>query len=196
MAIKYKHCGDILNKFIWNKSTVSMDGELYDKNESKNTFRYCLKGNGENPLIVIGLNPSTADNEKPDPTMKAVVTFVEKNGFDGFLMINLYPLRTPSPAILKQKGFDADIHKKNMQKIDSYLKKINEPTILLAFGAKIEEIKFLKKCLIDIVEVCQKYNPKWMCLKKTNSGHPCHPLYLKRDLPLISFDIFSYIENL
>ena len=181
-------------EFVWSGENVHMDGELYDEN--RKTYRYCLLGKGKNPLIVLGLNPSTADNKNPDPTMRRVIGFMESNGFDGFLMINLYPLRTPSPKILKEKGFDEKIHKLNLHKIESYLSKIENPSILLAFGSKIQEIKFLKKCLSEIVDVCKKYNPKWKCLKTTKEGHTCHPLYLKSDLKLKPFDVAFYIEKL
>lgn len=180
--------------FIWSEENVQMDGELYDEN--RKTYRYSLLGKGKNPLIVLGLNPSTADNKIPDPTMKRVVGFAESNDFDGFMMINLYPLRTSSPKILKESGFDEEIHKLNLHRIDSYLSKIKNPTILLAFGSKISEIKFLKRCLSDIVDVCRKYNPKWTCLKTTKKGHPCHPLYLKSDLKLKPFDVAAYVEKL
>lgn len=180
--------------FICSEENVQMDGELYD--DSRKTYRYCLRGKGQNPLVVLGLNPSTADNKLPDPTMRRVVGFAESNGFDSFLMINLYPLRTPSPKILKEKGFDEVVHKINLGKINSYLSEIKNPTILLAFGSKISEIKFLKKCLSDIFELCKKYNPKWTCLKETKKGHPCHPLYLKSYLKLKTFYVVGYLEKL
>lgn len=54
-------------------------------------LRYVLSKPGKNVLFVIGVNPSTANEEKPDPTMRKVIGFAEVNGFDGFVMLNLYP---------------------------------------------------------------------------------------------------------
>lgn len=146
--------------FVWNSETVSMDGDLYDKN--KKSYRYCLIGNknASNPLIVIGLNPSTADNIKPAPTMRRIITFMENNGFDGFIMINLYPLRTPSPTELKIMGIDKEKHNKNLYKIKSYIKDFKNPSFLLAFGSKIHYIPELKRCFKDIITVYNAYNPK------------------------------------
>ena len=182
--------------FIWNSENVYMDGELY--NQSKKTYRYCLIGNkkAKKPLIVVGLNPSTADNEKPDPTMRRVISFMESNGYDGFLMINLYPLRTPSPKELKKYGIDKEIHQLNLQKIQSYLKNISNPNVLLGFGSKILYIPELKKCFKDIVSTCNVYKVNWLCLKKTKAGHPSHPLYLKRNLKLVEFDVENYLKQL
>ena len=187
--------------FDWNVKTtvpikVLMDGEPYNLNTK--TYRYSLKGNAAaiNPLIVIGLNPSTADEEKPDQTMKRVVSLMEINGFDGFVMLNLYPLRTPYPKKLKSIGIDSEEHKTNLEKIDSCIKYISKPTILLAFGANIAKIKGLANCFKDIVEQCKSYNPDWCCLDKTKDGHPKHPLFLPEDLRLQDFDIDDYLRKL
>lgn len=183
-------------KIEWSEKTIYMDGDFYDyANPEHNTYRYCLGYKGQNPLVIIGLNPSTADNSKPDPTMKRVIGFTESNGFESFLMINLYPLRTPCPKVLKEKGFDETIHSINLKKIDSYLAKIDNPTILLAFGTQISKINFLKICFKDIAGICKKYNPRWTYLEKTKYGHPKHPLYISGELKLSPFDIESYIKT-
>ena len=183
-------------KIEWSEKTIYMDGDFYDyANPEHNTYRYCLGSKGQNPLVIIGLNPSTADNSKPDPIMKRVIGFTESNGFESFLMINLYPLRTPCPKVLKEKGFDETIHSINLKKIDSYLAKIDNPTILLAFGTQISKINFLKKCFKDIAEICKKYNPRWTYLEKTKYGHPKHPLFIPGELKLSPFDIESYIKT-
>ncbi len=62
-----------------------------------NTVRYLLKKEGKRILYVIGINPSTANQEKPDRTIRRVMGFAEDNGFDGFAMINLYPQRSTLP---------------------------------------------------------------------------------------------------
>ncbi len=49
--------------------------------------RYSLTNKGVNPLIVIGINPSTADKDKPDATMRRVMGFAERYGFDSFVML-------------------------------------------------------------------------------------------------------------
>jgi hypothetical protein len=46
----------------------------------------------------IMLNPSTADAAKNDPTLHQVVHFTRAWGYSGLVVVNLYPIRTPSPA--------------------------------------------------------------------------------------------------
>ncbi|MBO4437903.1 MAG: DUF1643 domain-containing protein [Spirochaetaceae bacterium] len=171
--------------------TVTMEGD-------KENYRYCLTGNedAKNPLIVLGLNPSTANEEKPDPTMKKVVSFMELNDFDGFKMLNLYSKRTPYPKKLKSIGINPKEHKKNLESIKKHIELLNEPTILLAFGANIVEIDGLVDCFKEIVKECKAYNPKWRCLDTTKDGHPKHPLYLSKNLRLREFDVDEYLKKL
>lgn len=51
-------------------------------------------------LVVCMLNPSTADAYKDDPTIIALVHFCKFWGYGGFIVINLSPYRTSSPAVL------------------------------------------------------------------------------------------------
>ena len=49
-------------------------------------------------LVVCMLNPSTADHQKNDPTILALIHFAKLWGYGGILVVNLFSLRTPSPA--------------------------------------------------------------------------------------------------
>ncbi|MBD9118332.1 MAG: DUF1643 domain-containing protein, partial [Clostridiales bacterium] len=51
-------------------------------------YRYILGTRGENPLICIGINPSTARPGALDPTLKSVERIALGNGFDSFIMFN------------------------------------------------------------------------------------------------------------
>ena len=60
-------------------------------------YRYILGTRGENPLICIGINPSTARPGALDPTLKSVERIALRNGFDSFIMFNVYAQRATSP---------------------------------------------------------------------------------------------------
>ena len=51
--------------------------------------RFVLEQPGEKMLLVVGLNPSNADETHPDLTMHKVMGFAEGGGYDGFAMLNL-----------------------------------------------------------------------------------------------------------
>ena len=70
-------------------------------NDRRKRFLYGRKGNSE--LLVIGLNPSTANESSMDPTSKNIESIASQNGFDGWWIINLYPGRYSKPKYLPKK---------------------------------------------------------------------------------------------
>ena len=56
-------------------------------------YRYLLGTRGRNPLICIGINPSTAEPDNLDNTLKSVERIAAGNGYDSFLMFNVYAQR-------------------------------------------------------------------------------------------------------
>ena len=80
------------------------------------TWRYELPrewGNG-NRLVVVMLNPSTADAEKDDPTIRRVIGFAKSHGFGNLLVLNIFALRSTDPDGLRVAqdpvGPDNDAH--------------------------------------------------------------------------------------
>ena len=53
-------------------------------------YRYILGTKGKNPLICIGITPSTAEPDNLDNTLKSVERIAHGNGFDSFIMFNVY----------------------------------------------------------------------------------------------------------
>jgi len=68
---------------------VEADQWIYHHDEP--LTRYSLGVEGNNPLLGIGVNPSTAKPGNLDPTVASVARFAEAKGYDGWLMFNLYP---------------------------------------------------------------------------------------------------------
>lgn len=157
--------------------------------------RYLLKKQGEKMLYVFGINPSTANEASPDPTMRKVMGFAETNGFDGFAMMNLYPQRSTNPYGL-HKECDMQLHQHNLEVIAEAFKDVEAPAVLLAFGNNIGIRKYLKSYLLDIYNMLRPYHPKWYqigCL--TKQGHPRHPLYARYE-PLAVFNIEKYLQRI
>ena len=65
--------------------------------------RFLLGRNGNSELLVVGLNPSTANESSMDPTSKNIESIANQNGFDGWWLVNLYPGRYPKPQDLPKK---------------------------------------------------------------------------------------------
>ena len=157
------------------------------------TVRFMLRKEGTKPLVVIGINPSTANKSKSDRTMCRVMGFADGNGFDSFIMLNLYPQRTPRPAELHQTC-DNVLHHRNLDEIKSALIGLNSPSVLLAFGDNIGCRSYLRDCLKDIVKVISPLNPKWLHAGPlTKNGNPRHLLYTSY-CALETLDINSLIR--
>uniref|UniRef100_UPI002590127D DUF1643 domain-containing protein n=1 Tax=uncultured Alistipes sp. TaxID=538949 RepID=UPI002590127D len=52
--------------------------------QEQGAYRFILEQAGERMLFVIGLNPSTANELRPDPTLRKVTRFAANAGYDGF----------------------------------------------------------------------------------------------------------------
>jgi len=68
---------------------------------------------GENPIICFGINPSTANDIKDDPTILKIRKIASENNCDGWIMLNLYPQRAINPNDMHKKA-DNDLNKKNV----------------------------------------------------------------------------------
>ena len=76
-------------------------------------YRYILGTKGRNPLICIGINPSTAAPDDLDNTLKSVARIAAGNGFDSWTMFNVYAQRATRPKDMDTRRNDA-LHRENM----------------------------------------------------------------------------------
>lgn len=159
--------------------------------------RFALEQPGENVLIVVGVNPSTADENQPDPTMQSVLRFVNAFGYDGFVMLNLSAERCTVPNDMANV-IDLNMHSKNMSVVSEMGQKYPNADILLAFGNNIERRKYLKNCFYEIHRRLATHR-RWLCIGGTNCitklGHPRHPLYASPRMGLYDFDIVAYTQS-
>jgi len=158
-----------------------------------NCVRYLLEKKGDKMLFFIGINPSTANEENPDPTIKRVMGFAESNACDGFAMLNLYPQRSTNPNSLHKESCP-ELHSQNLTIYKELFVNTRNPIVVVAFGNNICIRKFLKDCLRDIAKVLSPYHPQWKRIGElTCKGNPRHPLYARYE-PLQDFDIVSYLK--
>lgn len=136
--------------------------------------RYLLKKQGDNILVVMWINPSTADDKKPDATMRKVMWFAEKNWYDGFAMINVIPQRATNPNNINSNP-DKWLFKKNYEVIENLMESIPNPAILLAFWNTIDSQKYFRSWLGELVNILKKYNPKFLKIWLTKDWNPLHP---------------------
>ena len=129
-------------------------------------YRYILGTRGENPLICIGINPSTAQPGDLDNTLKSVERIALVNGYDSFTMFNVYPQRATDPNAM-DTAFNRALLEQNMAAFRY---------VLGQRPASGEEL-----------------HAQWPPAgARSTAGHPHHPLYLRRDSVPEPFDVRAY----
>jgi|GEM_PF-112147 len=131
------------------------------------------------PLLnIIGLNPSTADATEDDPTILRCIGFAEREGFGGLLMTNLFAYRATEPNDMMQA--DDPVGPEN----DHHVREVAQKSaqVLLAWGNGGRFIERATQVLGLLQRECH-------CLGITALGEPRHPLYLRKDEPMVPYPI-------
>ena len=164
-------------------------GWLYIGDEKE---RYLLGQPGKYNLLVFGVNPSTASpgESNLDPTIRKVRKVAEKEGFDGWIMANLYPLRETDPDKLPDKA-DKKLVDNNLKVISAIEKNYTIGKVWAAWGNIIDTQFYLGDNLYDILEFIT--DAEWYYRGKlTKDGNPRHPLYLKLEEEFNWFAVGDY----
>ena len=159
-------------------------------------YRYILGTKGEKPLICVGVNPSTAAPGDLDNTLKSVERVAKFNGYDSFIMFNVYAQRATRPADM-EKVLNERLHAENMAAFAYALSLSETPAVWAAWGTVIEQRDYLPLCVRDMVALGEQYHARWFTAgARSKKGHPHHPLYLRKDSILDPFDAAAYVAAL
>lgn len=125
------------------------------------------------PRLVawIGLNPSTADENTLDATLRRVKAFSSAWGYDGFVMLNLFAWRDKSPKeMMKVRdpvGHENDTHiLKHVALVDR---------VVCAWGNFGGYLSRVEK----VVRLLETTKAEIVCLDRNANGSPKHPLYIQ-----------------
>jgi hypothetical protein len=148
-------------------------------NDRKYRYRLWRIWNERLPLILfIGLNPSTADENLNDPTIRSCERITKANGFGGFYMMNCWAYIATDPKLLK---------------INPMSNNWNDD-LLSVTAFKCKEVVFAWGSF-DIVrnmgrdkELLEMF-PNAKALQINKNGSPKHPLYCKTDTKLIPYSL-------
>lgn len=160
-------------------------------------YRYLLGTRGRHPLICIGINPSTAIPDRLDNTLKSAERIALYNGYDSFVMFNVYAQRATDPNDM-ERDFNPVLHRENIKAFTWLLSQIpTPPDLWAAWGAIIEKRPYLPSCVQDMVSVGRRFGARWFTAgPRSKAGHPHHPLYLKKDSVLDPFtDLEEYLKS-
>ena len=146
-------------------------------------YRYILGTKGARPLICIGVNPSTAAPDDLDNTLKSVERIARFNGYDSFIMFNVYAQRATRPQDMDRERSDA-LHRENLSAFRYALSASRgaSPSVWAAWGSIIELRPWLPGCVEDMIALGDEYGARWFTAgPRSKKGHPHHPLYLRKD---------------
>ncbi len=160
-------------------------------------YRYILGTLGHRPLICLGVNPSTAAPDDLDNTLKSVARIASANGYDSWMMMNVYAQRATRPDDL-DRCRNETLHRENLLAFDWLLERAGAaPAVWAAWGTVIEKRPWLADCVRDLYAHGLAHGARWYsCGARSKAGHPHHPLYLRRDAPLEDFDAAAYLATL
>ncbi len=161
-------------------------------------YRYILGTRGQKPLICVGINPSTAVPDDLDNTLKSVERVALHNGYDSFIMFNVYAQRATDPDDMEDE-LNTELHEENMKAFAYALGLDSEhsPAVWAAWGTIIEKRGYLPGCVRDMIAIGESFGARWFSAgKRSKKGHPHHPLYLRKDSILEDFEVSAYLNSL
>jgi len=161
-------------------------------NARDDSWRFTLGKLGKRKLLTIGLNPSTATKEKSDTTVAKVEGVAKRNRFDGFVMLNLCPVRSTDPKSLPL-AVEAEAFEENFIHIEQLVSSEENAVIWAAWGESILARKFFVRACLELSKRLVPFGASWCHFGSlTASGHPRHPSRLHYAWQFSSLDIQSY----
>lgn len=138
------------------------------------TWRYALWrewAHARARVMLIGLNPSTADAQRDDPTIRRCIGFARDWGFGGVWVLNLFAFRATFPGDLK--AAEDPIGPRN----DWWLRRVARrcDRIVAVWG---NDGRFLDRS----ARVQGMLDGRLEVIRLNASGEPAHPLYLPKTL--------------
>lgn len=139
-------------------------------------FRYQLTrgwhGGSRANLGFVMLNPSTADAENNDPTIRKCIGFAQNLGYCGIVVTNLYAYRATDPADLRRAGYP--VGDDNDYYIEHAAKRMSVETMVCAWGAGARGLARPA----EVLALLRRLGVTPHALALTKDGVPRHPLYL------------------
>jgi hypothetical protein len=129
-------------------------------------------------LTFVMLNPSTADAQLDDPTIRRCIGFAKREGFGKLVVLNLYALRATDPKALSLSSDPVGPDNDTFLGAHFSLRSELDQPVVAAWGvnAKPERVA----CAIERMR-----GVSFQCLGTTKDGHPRHPLYVRSDQQLV-----------
>lgn len=122
----------------------------------------------------IMLNPSTADHETDDPTIRRCIGFAKAWGYSGILVVNVFAFRATKPE--EMLAAPDPIGLENDDAIREAVSSAGVALTVCAWGANAPAERADR-----VFEILREEQITPRCIDLTRNGSPCHPLYVRKD---------------
>lgn len=173
MSTSRKRPSASARKRLESRLAAADSGAIFSEDRRHRYLLWRRVGEGVRTALFIGLNPSTADERRNDPTIRRCISFAAENGAGRLLMSNLYACRATRPDDLFLSEDPVG------------------PGTDMWLGAARELADFTVACwgaekrAVARAEVVGSGFVQALCLGWTASGAPRHPLYVRAGTPLV-----------
>lgn len=140
-------------------------------------YRYRLERRWEHgpAATFVMLNPSTADHQQDDPTIRRCIGYERAWHLAGIVVVNLYAWRATRPADLWAVSDPVGPDNDETLAVTAAAARNAESPIVAAWGAHARPDRIAAVTALPHMD-------RLTALALTNSGQPRHPLYLPRTL--------------
>jgi hypothetical protein len=149
-------------------------------------YRYRLERNTGGPggfvTAVIMVNPSTADAELDDATIRKLKGFARANRWGRIIVGTLFALRATDVRVLAKVddpiGPDNDDHLRNII--------VEADRVIVAWGPRSKLPPRLRNRYLAVLSMLRRFETKPECIgPPAKDGHPRHPLMLPYSSPIL-----------
>jgi hypothetical protein len=166
-------------------STCSGRGAVFGPiNEPDQPHRFLLWrefGDRSKRVLWVMLNPSSADAEADDPTIRKVVGFSKRWGFGKAVVVNLWSVRSTEPDYLLGDHYRGDDREN-----DNYIRAAvhGAQRIVCAWGSH-KAVRHDPDHVARVLSLLP--SALTVALRISKSGHPYHPLYVSYEVEPVAF---------
>lgn len=120
------------------------------------------------------MNPSTADEQVDDPTVRRARDFSRRWGYGAMVVLNAFALRATKPTMLLEA--EDPVGPGNDAAITRWAKQAEK--VIAAWGLPPKPLRWRS---LDVAALLARAGVQPLALKVTQSGQPSHPLYIAGD---------------
>jgi len=131
----------------------------------------------ERSIAWICLNPSTADEQQLDPTLRRIRGFSTAWGFSHFVMLNAFAFRATDPADMKAAA--DPVGPENDRWIAHWAERVER--VIVGWGEHGAHLGRDRQ-VVALIDPAKTF-----CLARNASGQPKHPLYVAADTVPVRF---------